>query len=98
MRPLRTQSECTGDDHPTALDKGVASQRNMRSRHLSQGECRWSIAFLDGHVEYYKSLQGEDGRGVLLDYVTQKPTTDIQKAIGPRAVIVKPILGNSNGG
>ncbi len=56
------------------------------------------IAFLDGHVEYHKTLEGDDGGGVLLDYVTQEPTKNIKQAIGPKAIIVKPILGDLNGG
>ncbi len=52
------------------------------------------IAFLDGHVEFFKNLKGEDGQGVLIDYTTQAPTTDISKAANSAATIVRPSIGN----
>lgn len=41
------------------------------------------VAFLDGHVAYYRDL-GADG-GKLLDYRTGQPTGDISRAIPPGA-------------
>ena len=52
------------------------------------------IAFLDGHVEFFKNLKGADGQGVLIDYTTQAPTTDISKAANSSATIVRPSIGN----
>ena len=52
------------------------------------------IAFLDGHVEFFRDLKGEDGLGALIDYTTQAPTSDITKAANSTATIVKPNLGN----
>ncbi len=52
------------------------------------------IAFLDGHVEFFTDLKGEDGSGALIDYTTQAPTSDITKAANKTATIVKPNIGN----
>ena len=55
------------------------------------------IGYLDGHVEFYKNLNGEDGEGALLDYTTQEATKNIRNAISPSATIVKPIIGGTGG-
>ncbi len=43
------------------------------------------IAFLDGHVAWYRNLKGDDGEGVLRDYATHRPTYSINAALPPTA-------------
>lgn len=46
------------------------------------------VAFLDGHVEWYADLKGDDGNGVLVNYVTKKPTYNILDAINSTATVL----------
>lgn len=46
------------------------------------------VAFLDGHVEWYADLKGEDGKGALVNYVTKKPTANILEAINSTATVL----------
>jgi prepilin-type N-terminal cleavage/methylation domain-containing protein/prepilin-type processing-associated H-X9-DG protein len=46
------------------------------------------VAFLDGHVEWFSDLRGEDGDGVLVNYVTKRPTANILEAINSTATVL----------
>jgi prepilin-type N-terminal cleavage/methylation domain-containing protein/prepilin-type processing-associated H-X9-DG protein len=46
------------------------------------------VAFLDGHVEWYTNLKGDDGKGVLVNYVTKRPTANIMEAINSTATVL----------
>ena len=47
------------------------------------------IGYLDGHVEFYRNLDGDDGQGALLDYTTQQSTSNIDQAKNRTATIVR---------
>ncbi|ADE55786.1 pilus assembly FimT family protein [Coraliomargarita akajimensis] len=48
------------------------------------------IAFLDGHVEYFEDLLGDDGTsGALIDPTSGSPTKNIKTALGANGVIVE---------
>jgi len=46
------------------------------------------IVYLDGHVEYYENLLGEDGSGRLVNYYTKQPTVNIEEALNTGAAIL----------
>ncbi len=46
------------------------------------------VAYLDGHVVWYRDLKGEDGNGVLVNYVTKRPTANILEAINSGAKVL----------
>ncbi|MBN1404809.1 MAG: type II secretion system protein [Opitutales bacterium] len=46
------------------------------------------VAYLDGHVVWYSDLKGEDGNGVLVDYITKRPTANINDAINSTATVL----------
>jgi len=52
------------------------------------------IGFLDGHVEFFRDLDGDSGNGALIDFTTQAPTRNIASAKNTTATIVRPDIGN----
>jgi len=46
------------------------------------------VAFLDGHVEWFRNLQGDDGNGVLVNYITKRPTANILEALNSTATVL----------
>ncbi len=46
------------------------------------------VAFLDGHVVWFRDLLGEDGNGALVNYVTKRPTANILEAINASATVL----------
>ena len=70
------------DENPTvAIVKpgGTTAMGSLCFRH--RGHC--NIVFLDGHVEFLNDL-AEDG-GLLVDYRSRRPTSDIAAALPPGA-------------
>jgi len=47
------------------------------------------IAYADGHVEWYANLDGDDGNGALVNYVTKRPTKKISEAINSTAKVLE---------
>jgi prepilin-type N-terminal cleavage/methylation domain-containing protein/prepilin-type processing-associated H-X9-DG protein len=46
------------------------------------------IAFLDGHVEWYRTLTDDNGNGVLVNYITKRPTANYTEAINATATVL----------
>ncbi len=79
---------------PLIWTRGLRSDGTWDSETSPWEGAGGHIAFLDGHVEFFKNLKGENGQGVLIDYTTQAPTADIIKAANGSATIVRPSIGN----
>jgi prepilin-type N-terminal cleavage/methylation domain-containing protein/prepilin-type processing-associated H-X9-DG protein len=47
------------------------------------------IAFLDGHVQWYPTLKGDDGKGALVNYVTKQPTYNVKDALNSTATVLE---------
>jgi prepilin-type N-terminal cleavage/methylation domain-containing protein/prepilin-type processing-associated H-X9-DG protein len=73
---------------PVAWTRGLQESGTWKSGSAWNGEGGF-IAFLDGHVEWYTSLTGDDNNGVLVNYTTKKPTAHITEAINSTATILE---------
>lgn len=74
---------------PVAWTRGLETngrwQGSEGNRPGIYGEKGGYIVFLDGHIEFHKDLSVDGGR--LVHYQTGSPTSNIQDAIGPGAVV-----------
>ena len=76
---------------PLAWTRGLQAKGTWTALNHPQpspnGQDGGHIVFLDGHVEWHENLN--QAHGALLDSISQEPTHDIQRAIGPQAKILQ---------
>ncbi len=61
------------------------------------GEDGGHVGFLDGHVEYFKDLKGDDGEGKLVQYGTSNKTANIEEAISTASQVSPKTLTQTGG-
>lgn len=83
-----------GTTTPLIWTRGLDSSGNWDSQTSPWEGAGGHIGYLDGHVEFYRNLHGDDGQGALIDYTTQEATSNISRALNTSAIIVRPNISS----